>query len=47
LFFVYFLVQANIICPLYRKGTRAADVEKYIIYNVSREEFENCQGPIL
>jgi len=35
--------QANIICPLYRKGTRAADVEKYIIYNVSREEFENCQ----
>lgn len=35
--------QANIICPLYRKGTRAADVEKYIIYNVSREEYENCQ----
>ncbi len=39
----YFLFQANIICPLYRKGTRAADVEKYIIYNVSRDEFENCQ----
>jgi hypothetical protein len=39
----FFDEQANIICPLYRKGTRAADVEKYIIYNVSREEFENCQ----
>jgi len=37
------IFQANIICPLYRKGTRAADVEKYIIYNVSRDEFENCQ----
>ena len=42
--FIYFIIfQANIICPLYRKGTRAADVEKYIIYNVSRDEFENCQ----
>jgi hypothetical protein len=35
--------QANIICPLYRKGTKVADIEKYIIYNVSREEFESCQ----
>jgi len=35
--------QANIICPLYRKGTKVTDIEKYIIYNVSREEFESCQ----
>lgn len=35
--------QANIICPRYRKGTRQADIEKYIIYNVSRDEYENCR----
>ena len=31
--------QANIICPRYRKGTRTADVEQYVIYNVSKEEY--------
>merc|ERR1712045_544733 len=35
--------QANIICPRYRKGTRQADIENYIIYNVSRDEYENCR----
>ena len=35
--------QANIICPRYSTGTRQADIEKYIIYNVSREEYENCR----
>jgi len=39
--------QANIICPRYRKGTRgseAADlVEQYVIYNVSKEEYEDCR----
>jgi len=40
--------QANIICPLYRKGTRgseaAADlIEQYVIYNVSKEEYEDCR----
>lgn len=35
--------QANIICPRYRTGTRSADVERYVIYNVSREEYENCR----
>lgn len=35
--------QANIICPVYPLGTREADMERYIIYNVSREEFDNCR----
>ena len=35
--------QANIICPRYSTGTRQADIEKYIIYNVSRDEYENCR----
>lgn len=35
--------QANIICPRYSSGTRPADIEKYIIYNVSRDEYENCR----
>lgn len=35
--------QANIICPRYRRGTRQADIENYIIYNVSRDEYENCR----
>ena len=35
--------QANIICPRYSTGTRPADLEKYIIYNVSRDEYENCR----
>jgi len=35
--------QANIICPRYRKSTRTADVEQYVIYNVSKEEFDDCR----
>ena len=35
--------QANIICPRYRTGTREADIEKYVIYNVSKEEYEDCR----
>lgn len=35
--------QANIICPRYRRGTRDADVEQYVIYNVSKEEYEDCR----
>ncbi len=34
--------QANIICPVYPVGTREADMERYVIYRVSKEEFENC-----
>jgi hypothetical protein len=35
--------QANIICPVYPVGTREADMERYIIYRVSKEEFDNCR----
>jgi len=39
--------QANIICPRYRKvtrGSKSADlVEQYVIYNVSKEEYEDCR----
>ncbi len=35
--------QANIICPVYSKDTREEDTEKYIIYSVTREEYENCR----
>ena len=35
--------QANIICPRYRTGTREADIEKYVIYNVSKQEYEDCR----
>ncbi|CAB3369510.1 Hypothetical predicted protein [Cloeon dipterum] len=35
--------QANIICPVYEPGTPAEDVEKYIIYNVSKEEYDTCR----
>ena len=35
--------QANIICPYYKRGTREADMEQYIIYSVSETEYNNCQ----
>lgn len=35
--------QVNIICPVYTPGTYGEDAEKYIIYNVSREEYETCR----
>ncbi|XP_042145364.1 ephrin-A5 isoform X1 [Ixodes scapularis] len=35
--------QVNIICPVYRTGTREEDVEQYIIYNVSKEEYDSCR----
>ncbi|KAH7640145.1 hypothetical protein HUG17_10625 [Dermatophagoides farinae] len=34
--------QINIICPMYTKGTREDDIETYIIYNVSKEEYDGC-----
>lgn len=33
--------QVNIVCPVYSRGTRPA--ERYIIYNVSKEEYESCR----
>ncbi|XP_074105986.1 ephrin isoform X3 [Cotesia typhae] len=35
--------QVNIICPVYGPGTYDDEAEKYIIYNVSKEEYETCR----
>lgn len=35
--------QVNLICPVYMPGTRDDELEKYIIYNVSKEEYETCR----
>ncbi|KAK2589025.1 hypothetical protein KPH14_001868 [Odynerus spinipes] len=35
--------QVNIMCPVYQPGTYDGDPEKYIIYNVSKEEYETCR----
>lgn len=35
--------QANIICPVYPQSASDRDMEKYIIYSVGREEYENCR----
>ncbi|XP_023212161.1 ephrin-B1-like [Centruroides sculpturatus] len=35
--------QVNIICPVYSPGTKEEDVERYIIYNVSKEEYDSCR----
>ncbi|XP_040579780.1 ephrin-B2a [Lepeophtheirus salmonis] len=35
--------QANIVCPTYGSGVREADIETFIIYNVSKEEYESCR----
>ena len=37
--------QVNIICPVYPSGRRRPDdeIEKYIIYSVTKEEYETCR----
>lgn len=35
--------QVNIICPVYNKDTSDEEAEKYIIYNVSKEEYDTCR----
>lgn len=35
--------QVNLICPVYTPGTRDDEMEKYIIYNVSKDEYETCR----
>ncbi|XP_012136771.1 ephrin [Megachile rotundata] len=35
--------QVNIICPVYQPGTFNKEMEKYIVYNVSKEEYETCR----
>jgi len=34
--------QVNVICPVYPPGSSDEEAEKYIIYNVSKEEYESC-----
>ncbi len=35
--------QANIICPVYGPDSSDPQKERYVIYSVSRDEFENCR----
>ncbi|XP_033168258.1 uncharacterized protein LOC117146315 [Drosophila mauritiana] len=35
--------QVHIICPVYEPGTFENETEKYIIYNVSKVEYETCR----
>ncbi|KAG5669694.1 hypothetical protein PVAND_017577 [Polypedilum vanderplanki] len=35
--------QVHIICPYYEAGTNENETEKYIIYNVSKVEYETCR----
>lgn len=35
--------QVHIICPYYEPGTNENETEKYIIYNVSKVEYETCR----
>ncbi|CAL4084835.1 unnamed protein product, partial [Meganyctiphanes norvegica] len=35
--------QVNIICPVYSRDTSEDEAEKYIIYNVSKEEYDTCR----
>ncbi|XP_037087791.1 ephrin-B2-like [Pollicipes pollicipes] len=35
--------QVTIICPVYNEWTKEEDTEKYIIYNVSKEEYDTCR----
>lgn len=35
--------QVNIICPVYTHGTKDEEEERYIIYNVSKEEYDSCR----
>ncbi len=35
--------QVNIVCPVYKPGSSLADMERYIIYSVSKEEYDTCR----
>ena len=35
--------QVNIICPYYHKDDRRSQIETYLIYSVSKEEYESCR----
>ena len=35
--------QVNIVCPVYKAGTDSRQQEQYIIYSVSKQEYESCR----
>merc|ERR1719323_1446224 len=35
--------QVNIVCPVYKPGTREDVQEEYIIYSVTKEEYDSCR----
>jgi len=35
--------QVNIICPVYQPGTAVDDIETYVIYSVTKEEYDSCR----
>lgn len=35
--------QVNLVCPVYAPETKDEETEKYIIYNVSKDEYESCR----
>jgi len=35
--------QVNIVCPVYKAGISEASQEQYIIYSVTRQEYESCR----
>jgi len=35
--------QVNIVCPVYKSGSDPSDAEQYIIYSVSKREYETCR----
>ena len=35
--------QVNIVCPVYKPGTSEAVQEQYIIYSVTKQEYESCR----
>ncbi len=35
--------QVNIVCPVYKPGTDTVQQEQYIIYSVTRQEYESCR----
>ena len=35
--------QVNIVCPVYKPGTREGVQEEYIIYSVTKQEYESCR----
>ena len=35
--------QVNIVCPFYRPGNTLENQEKYIVYSVTKQEYDTCR----